>query len=233
MGTPPKEWHNQPMDLKGYSCLVFDWNGTVVDDRHLCHVLLNRMLRQSGHPEVSFERYLEIFRFPVKEYYKDAGFRFAPEGKDDFAALAHYFRDEYEREFPSLGLYPGVKELITKARSFVPVYLLSATREDLLLSEVRQKDLAGSFTDAIGIKDIYGGGKLDAGRAYFNERGIDLGRALFIGDTLHDEEVARSLGGEVVLVASGHQSKERLLSEKQPATKCLDTIRDLAELLFD
>ena len=42
------------------------------------------------------------------------------------------------------------------------------------------------------------------------ENGVSPDEVLFIGDTVHDKEVADSIGCECILVAKGHQSKEVL-----------------------
>jgi phosphoglycolate phosphatase-like HAD superfamily hydrolase len=39
--------------------------------------------------------------------------------------------------------------------------------------------------------------------------GIERRRAVFIGDTTHDAEVARTLGVSCVLLSTGHQSRAR------------------------
>ena len=72
--------------------VLFDFNGTIVNDLDLCLNLLNTMLKMRNHETVSLENYLNIFDFPVIEYYKKAGFVF-PE--DNFPVLAEFFIKEY------------------------------------------------------------------------------------------------------------------------------------------
>ena len=80
--------------MKKVENILFDFNGTIVDDLDLCLNLLNTMLSMCNHKKVSKEKYLEIFTFPVIEYYKKAGFIFP---KDDFPKLANYFIEEYKK----------------------------------------------------------------------------------------------------------------------------------------
>lgn len=228
-----EECDNRNMDYTNYSFLVFDWNGTLVNDCQLCFDLLNKMLKERGHPMVSFETYRDIFTFPILSYYKKAGFCFKPEGEDDFALLASEFRADYEEAFPSLSLYPDALPFLETAKERLPLYLLSATREDLLLKETKEKGIDGYFHALIGIKDIYGASKEAAGKAFFEKANLDPSKALFIGDSLHDEEVAMSFGADCVLIANGHQSK-KVLSEgkKRKKTEIFASLEDFSAVLF-
>lgn len=220
------------MDKQRISCLFLDWNGTLVDDRRFCFDLLNKRLVAHGHPAISFERYLDVFTFPIIEYYKKAGFRFPPEGKDDFASLASDFRDDYDRGFAGLSLYPDVIPFLKEANRHLPVYLLSATPTALLLEETDEKGIGSFFRERIGIGDIYGTSKIDAGKAFIEREGIDPKSVLFIGDTLHDEEVAKALGAQAALISSGHQSEKVLKSGKKKETQIYPSLEALSKVLF-
>jgi phosphoglycolate phosphatase len=65
--------------------------------------------------------------------------------------------------------------------------------------------------DVIGISNIYAESKVSVGREYITRSGIDTGKTVLIGDTVHDYEVAQALGVDCILIANGHQSKHRLL----------------------
>lgn len=220
------------MNKNEFTALFFDWNGTLVDDCHLCHDLLNVALKSCGHEPITYERYLDIFTFPIIEYYRRAGFRFPPEGTDDFPTLAALFRERYEAAFPSLSLYPDVLPFLEEAKKHFPLYMLSATPTDLLHWETDQKGISSYFKERIGIGDIYGTSKVAAGRAYIEKSKLDPSKILFIGDTLHDEEVALSLGGKVALVAKGHQSYKVLSEGKKPESLLFPSLEALAKALF-
>lgn len=221
------------MNYKDFSFFVFDWNGTLLDDVHFCYELLNKRLLEQGHKPVTFDRYRNIFTFPIVEYYRRAGFVFEPEGKDNFEVLAKKFRVDYQAGFSKLPLYPDVIPFLEEAKKHKPLYLLSATRQDLLLIEAKEKGIDKYFENLIGIKDIYGASKEAEGKAFFEEHHLDASKALFIGDSLHDEEVANSFKARCVLIAKGHQSREVLLGGKvKDDTLILNSLSDLKELLF-
>ena len=50
-----------------------------------------------------------------------------------------------------------------------------------------------------------------------------------VGDTVHDFEVAQNIGCDCILVARGHNSKERLLST---GAVVLDSIEELKRMVI-
>ena len=68
-----------------YKHLFFDFNGTIINDLGLCLDLLNKFLKEQGKKELTEEEYKEVFKFPVKEYYKDAGIDFNSESYESLS----------------------------------------------------------------------------------------------------------------------------------------------------
>ena len=62
--------------MKKVDTIILDFNGTILDDLDLCFNVLNKMLVMYNHKPVTLEEYLDIFTFPVIEYYRKAGFNF-------------------------------------------------------------------------------------------------------------------------------------------------------------
>ena len=90
-----------------YDNIIWDWNGTLLDDVELCSSIMNNLLRKESLPEISIEKYREIFTFPVEEYYKLAGHSFE---KKSFELLGKDFMVEYEEKKLSCKLYPFASE---------------------------------------------------------------------------------------------------------------------------
>ena len=73
--------------------ILWDWNGTLLDDVELCVDALNRLLARFGYPQrYDREQYRAIFGFPVQDYYARAGFDFA---RHSFDELARSFMEDY------------------------------------------------------------------------------------------------------------------------------------------
>jgi len=188
--------------------ILFDFNGTIIDDVDLCLKLLNQMLIKRNHRPVSKERYLEIFTFPVIEYYKLAGFRF-PE--DDFDELATFFINEYKRQNITCPLYPNViKTLDYLKNKNIKLAIVSASEKTLLLSQLEQYGIKDYFFGISGLDSINADSKIESAKKFISKNNLNLSKTIFVGDTLHDADVAASLDIPCILVASGHQCKSVL-----------------------
>lgn len=193
------------------SLLIWDWNGTLLDDVEACLNVANRMLKKRGmKPIPGLEAYRSIFRFPVIGYYRDMGYTFEDES---FEAVSADFIACYKEEFKRCGLMPGAEETLRKiAAAGIPQTILSATGEDRLANEIASYGLLGYFETILGLTDDLAFGKAERGRGYVRSKGIDPNRVLFIGDTDHDAEVAGSIGCRYVLIPNGHQPEAKLRS---------------------
>ena len=77
------------MDIKH---IIWDWNGTLLDDRWLCVDSINLSLRKRNLPEINEQKYLDIFCFPVEKYYQKLGFDFE---KEPFTVSGSEFISNY------------------------------------------------------------------------------------------------------------------------------------------
>ena len=84
-------------------CIIWDWNGTLLDDLQMTMLCINELLEEYDLPSLTIPRYRQIFRFPVKDYYELAGFDFAQES---FEVLAQKFISNYYSHLSEVSLYP-------------------------------------------------------------------------------------------------------------------------------
>jgi len=194
--------------MKKYKHVIWDWNGTILDDVELCVAIVNRLKAGRGQAPISVERYRAIFRFPVEEYYKDAGFDLS---REPFETLGKEWVDGYEKEKYGCGLRAGVTEALGRiSSSGIGQSVLSAYSQGPLVEAVEHYGLTKYFSRLRGLDNIYAPGKVAIGRKLMEELGYKKGETLLIGDTEHDLETAEAIGADCVLVAGGHQSRERL-----------------------
>lgn len=191
------------------SLVIWDWNGTLLDDVQACLNVANGMLAARGMRLVpGIDAYRAIFRFPVVDYYRDMGYTFEEES---FEAVSVDFVARYKEELKRCSLMPGAETTLRAiANAGIPQTVLSATGEDRLSGEIASFGLRPYFETVIGLKDNLAAGKAEQGLAYVREKGIDPARVLFIGDTDHDAEVARTIGCRCILIPNGHQPAEKL-----------------------
>lgn len=202
--------------------IIWDWNGTLLDDLNICIESINTMLRARNLRELTAESYRDVFTFPVINYYKEVGFDFEAEPWED---AAMEFMSLYFSKLPSCGLAPGARKALGyfSSRGYSQA-IISAMQHDALIESVTKLGIATYFDYIGGINDHYAGGKIENAIRFFESRGVNSGNIVMIGDTIHDAEVASQLKCRCILAAAGHQSYGRL------AATGLQVIRSLEEI---
>ena len=202
--------------------IIWDWNGTLLDDAEICRTAINKMLKARNLSELSLEKYREVFTFPVIDYYRQVGFDF---DKEEWEPVAMEFINLYLSALNEVELTPFAKETLEKFKQKgYRQAIISAMQHDALLKSVSELGIYDYFDFIGGIGDHYGGGKVDNARNYFTVAGLNPDQVTLIGDTIHDSEVAAELGCKCILVTTGHQSLRRL---KQTG---LTVIKNLSEI---
>lgn len=196
--------------MNKYEYIVWDWNGTILNDVNICVDVINALLKRRRMKEISINEYKNSFCFPVINYYKKLGFDFK---KESFDSIAVEYMNEYTKRFNECKLYSNVIKVLKKNNSDnIMQILLSVTEKNRLLEQVKKYEINNIFTDILGTSSINGIGKADIAIEWLNSNKIDNTKVLFIGDTLHDYEIAQMVGCDCLLVAQGHQSKDILNS---------------------
>ncbi len=202
--------------------IIWDWNGTLFDDAKLCFEIINEILADNGLKKVTFEKYLDVFTFPVKNYYAALGL---PVENGEFEKLGKIFIDEYERRKFRAGLHKDSLKTLEKFYSKgVGQSALSAYSQDKLENILNHFGLKKYFSEIAGLDNIYAAGKIEIGKKLIDKLGLKKDEALLIGDTLHDAEVAREIGANVILIAHGHQSERRLRNSGEKVVSSFDEL---------
>lgn len=191
-----------------YAYIIWDWNGTLLDDAELCLDIMNGILRSRNLPEMSIFRYREIFDFPVARYYEQLGFDYS---KESFESLGTLFIDAYETRKNTSQLQEHAHDLLAMLHEKnVRQAVLSAYHHDALVQLLTSKKLNHFFDWIVGADDHYAHGKEEQGKQLIQDISPPSGQALLIGDTVHDYSVAHAIGVDCILVKGGHQSEQRL-----------------------
>ena len=189
--------------------IIWDWNGTLLNDIDLCIDSINSLLKNRNLPLTNTKAYKEIFSFPVQEYYKTLGFDFE---KEDFSVSAHQYIDLYYAGFENCSLQKNAIEVLSYFReNGVRQFVLSAMEHEMLEKTLKLKGIFHFFEGVAGLKDHYAVSKIEQGKQLITDFKIDIEKTRLIGDTIHDFEVATELGLKCILIADGHQTTERLM----------------------
>ena len=199
--------------------VIWDWNGTLLDDLQLCLDTINNMLDKRNLPELTIENYLDRFGFPVKDYYQKIGFDFDLE---PFEEISTEFITAYEKGRPACQLMTGAREIIQAlSAGGYTQSIVSASKQSYLLPAIEEYSLSSYFNSVNGINDHHASGKLDIAKQHYQNLCLSPDQILLIGDTLHDAEIANTLGVGCLLIPGGHQSRERLFGAGVPVVDSL------------
>ncbi len=209
--------------------VIWDWNGTLLNDTDLCIDIMNGMLTHKGLHPITREIYRKQFTFPVQKYYEGIGWDFR---KYSFKEVGFEFIIHYKQRLNECGLFPEAPEVLQWISDRgIKQHMLSAMESGLLKETTQKLGVSKWLTSIHGIRDNYAHGKLDAGREMISTEGIDIKNCIIIGDTLHDAEIARALGTQCILISKGHQSFERLLESGFPVVHHLKEVIEFVKPL--
>ena len=123
-------------------------------------------------------------------------------------------------------LMDGYREILrTLSFKDCRTVLISASQEDNLLQQCRELNIVDYFDAIRGIDNIYAGSKEAITKEYIS--GTDPEDCLFIGDTLHDLQVARAVGCRCCLIAKGHQAEDVLKKEHDYVVRDIREVKEL------
>ncbi len=213
--------------MKQYTHLIWDFNGTLLDDVESCIKSANRLLVAHGlSPIASVEQYRSLFGFPIIDYYRRLGFDFSV---TPYADLAVEWVAYYLEQTRNACLYPDVTAVLDRFSGLgLQQLILSATELGMLEGQVNALGIRDRFDQLLGLENIQAYSKEQIGIRW---RVANPGaRPLLIGDTDHDAAVAAAMGIDCVLICRGHQSRSHL--ECCAALGVFDSLEQMCRTIF-
>lgn len=191
-----------------YKHILWDWNGTLLDDRWLCVESINKILKKRKMQPIVEKTYRETFCFPVMKSYESLGFDFI---KESFEDLSSEFIKYYKDNFYKLNLHINTELTLKKInQSRIKQSILSASKQEMLEENVNFFNLKKYFDNIVGINNHYADGKIDAAFQLIDLIKTKSSDILLIGDTEHDSEVAKKIGSDCILIDQGYVNRQRL-----------------------
>jgi phosphoglycolate phosphatase len=208
-----------------YKHIIWDWNGTLLDDVWLCVEIMDKMLVNRNLPGMTVEKYKEIFDFPVKDYYQKLGFDFLSES---FETIGTEFIINYDRRHFQCKIFGDVVYTLKEIQKLnIQHHILSARKITQLIEEVDFHQIKPYFSEIAGLNHHYADGKIDLGKELIQKINEDKSAILMIGDTLHDFEVSQILGIDCFLIPNGHHSLSKLRAGTSKILNSLNEIRNV------
>ena len=209
-----------------YKHIIWDWNGTLLNDIALCLRVLNRILERRGRTSITQEDYRRNFGFPVVHFYKYLGLE---TDKDSFQQVSREFMDDYETcWFEECSLHPETANVLNQLTQLgISHSVLSAAKQETLNAGIQHFGIRSHFLGLAGADNIYAEGKIAKGRHWIEQLKWAPEEIVLIGDTVHDYEVAQAISTDCILMAHGHHNFQRLAKTGVPVTNSLQELAPL------
>ena len=117
--------------VKNHKFIVWDWNGTILNDREVGYLAEKKQFENYGLKALDPEVRRKIYEYPLENYYRKAGF---PVAKVGFSKIADEFVNIYSGLCEQAEIFPGLEDLFKRLNDDgVQQFVLSAAPETLLL----------------------------------------------------------------------------------------------------
>jgi phosphoglycolate phosphatase len=190
--------------------VIWDWNGTLLNDMWLTLKVTNSLLADRGLSILDRGTYREVFGFPLVDYYRRIGLDL---DQESFKELAREWNPLYETEREGCSLFSGIGNLVESlSLDGWGQCVVSAYEEKKLKELIGFHGICRFFSEIYGLDNDEGIGKVELGLKFVEKycQKINLDTTIYVGDTVHDAEVARAMKIDCLLVSYGHQSRRRL-----------------------
>lgn len=194
--------------------IVWDWNGTILNDAEACAKAVDDMFKKRNLERVTLEAYRKKIVFPVIKLYQESGFDLE---KEDYQVICDEYIENYLKYSAETTLQKDAVFVLEEFRKKGLIqHIVSASGSDILKNQVSYYGIGAYFENILGQADNRADSKVDLARRLIGLTGCKPGEMLFIGDTVHDYEVASEVGFHCALVSNGHCNAERLKATGAP-----------------
>jgi phosphoglycolate phosphatase-like HAD superfamily hydrolase len=190
--------------------IVWDWNGTLFDDRDAILEATNDVFRSYGLPPMELDHYRSVYRRPIWASYERILGRALEDG--EWERLDAAFHDSYHRLMERCRLAADARAAIDAlADDGHTQSLLSMWRHDRLSVAVRELGLGLVFRRVDGLMpEEAGGEKAEFLVRHLAALGVKPADVVMVGDSVDDAAAARHVGARAVLYTGGLQSRADL-----------------------
>ena len=212
-------------NVRKYDCLIFDWDGTLMDSTVMIVSAVQKAAVDVGLPMPSEKN----IRSGIGTSFDDQFARLFPADSDTYYAdFKSSFYRCYNREIP--GLYPGVIDLLQElsSRGYLLSIATSGSRA-MLQGMFRSYDIEKFFSITCTADEYAAKPSPDMLNFIVSSLAVDKERSLMIGDSVNDIYAASNAGISAVGVTSGVSSGDYLSSVG--AIEVVDDIRDLLQII--
>ncbi|MEX0170809.1 HAD family hydrolase [Streptomyces sp. LMG1-1-1.1] len=210
--------------------LVWDWNGTLLDDTHAVIGATNAAFAELGLATITLEQYRELYTVPVPKFYERLMGRLPTDA--EWTVMDGAFHRHYWQRAENCGLTTGAAELLAaRQASGFTQSLLSLAPHAELIPLVTRHGIAERFVRMDGRADASTDGKSGHMVRHLAALAVPAERVVVIGDAADDAVAAGHVGAKAVLYTGGSHSRASLARAGVPVVDSLEEAVAVAEEL--
>ena len=196
--------------------IVWDWNGTLLDDNHAVVAAVNRVCTAFDREQIDLDEWRTVFSRPLLQCYERLLRRELDE--QDWASIDVLYHEAYRELLHTCGLAEGVPNALEQWRGTGRSQsLLSMWFHDELVELVTEMGLRELFARMDGLRaEVGGGSKAVHLEHHLGGIGIDAEDVVLIGDVVDDAHAAQHVGTDCILLTTGVMGREKLESTGFP-----------------
>ena len=205
-----------------YKNIIWDWNGTILNDTPVAFEATNILLERFDYPTITLEFYRDNIDTPIVNFYS----KIFDLNKHDVKMLDDEWGAMYNQLSDKIQLHAGVEEMLsTFANNNINQIILSAFKTNEITKYARKFSIEHYFENVLETQNIVMESKTVRGRRYMQEHGFVPEQTVYIGDTIHDYDTARGLGVDCILFSGGQQSPRLLKQYGVPVYEDFEAIK--------
>jgi len=189
--------------------VVWDWNGTLLDDVSLIAQVTSRTLEGLGCAPLDLDGYRRAYRRPITALYEHLLGRSLPPG--EFERLDAAWHHQYSQGLGACRLFDDVADALAEVTALGWTQSLCSMFPDAELRAIVDRlAVAGHFLRIDGIRGSRGGRKEAHLREHIEALSLTGAEVVVIGDSLDDAEAAAACGAAAVLLTTGLHAEHDL-----------------------
>lgn len=204
-----------------YTHVIWDWNGTLLNDIGASLKSVNDMLFERGMSPIDADFYRECIGVPIIGFYE----RVFDMEKEDYNVIIKQYHEGYLKHLGGCSLTDGAIEAIDFFdKNKIKQAVVSSSNSARLNEDMIRFGVANRFDAVLGSNDFLAGSKAQRTLDYLKKSGAQSEKVLVVGDLIHDAEIAAQIGADCVLLTSGHEHISRL---KSTNVKLMNNLHEL------
>ncbi len=190
--------------MKHYTTIIWDFNGTLVDDVYAALGAVNDMLTRRNQNIITIDEYYKAVDTPIWKFYQQV---FIPDTITPEEAIKE-FDSGYEKHLKQEPLMEGAADVLSYLSSLNKRQLVvSASHIEKVSARLEALGIIGYFQKVLALTDYNAGDKTFLAQQYFSDNGINPEEVVVIGDCVADWQMAKALYCDCILNTKGHQSR--------------------------